>query len=416
GWNRYMYCAGNPVLYKDPSGHSWQTMQQEFRKGILDSQDTDSRLQTEQKLFDLERTGVDCVDSLKSKLHDNRVESGWSTDMKGADQSALDSYIEDVYKGSTPWFAKDKSNGPVKPVDHPNAYVSSGYYRNDKKWKPALHGAIDVSTGKNEGVQAKAMWKVKLVYKDYQTNKSGTSGYGNRAIMEILEGQYKGSFLLYGHLAKPVAHEKGAVIQKGEEVGIVGGTGRKKGYPIRRSEMFPLNKIKVISIVIIMFVFVITPAEDSNNLYKKLEQRIVEELGNGYEIIRKEKIHFKENKDVFIDDYKDKRASFNLKAFDVYQYNGKFLIACACINTVNRDKKAAVIIFDSDLQFKKLIMKQVIWKKVYDLFPSLYKVNNAIILDIWYKNGTDWVDSYEFDTKNNNFKQVPSAMDTDWPI
>ena len=22
GWNRYMYCAGNPVLYKDPSGHA----------------------------------------------------------------------------------------------------------------------------------------------------------------------------------------------------------------------------------------------------------------------------------------------------------------------------------------------------------------------------------------------------------
>jgi len=22
GWNRYMYCGGNPVLYKDPSGHS----------------------------------------------------------------------------------------------------------------------------------------------------------------------------------------------------------------------------------------------------------------------------------------------------------------------------------------------------------------------------------------------------------
>ncbi|HRW22452.1 MAG TPA: hypothetical protein P5509_10805, partial [Bacteroidales bacterium] len=44
-----------------------------------------------------------------SKLHDVRVESGWKTDIKGADQSALDSYMLKTYLSVVPeWAYRDK--------------------------------------------------------------------------------------------------------------------------------------------------------------------------------------------------------------------------------------------------------------------------------------------------------------------
>jgi RHS repeat-associated protein len=164
GWNRYMYCAGNPVLYKDPTGHSWQTMQQEFRKGILDSQDIDSRLQTEQKAFDLERTGADCVDSLESKLHDNRVENGWKTEMQSGDKTALANYIDNVYSDSVPVWAYDgKEYNKVKLEYDENAdqSVMNNNYRNTLKEALFCSGnmsATITSTYRNSYNQARVMY------------------------------------------------------------------------------------------------------------------------------------------------------------------------------------------------------------------------------------------------------------------
>lgn len=169
--------------------------------------------------------------------------------------------------------------------------------------------------------------------------------------------------------------------------------------------------------VIFLFLPLLIWCENNSKInYTILESKVIDALGDEYSIIRKELIYFEENKNVFTIKT-GREVEFSLYPYDVYEFQEGYIIVCGCINTKNRKKDAVVVVMKADRKLKNIEVKQVISKKVYDIFPKLWKNKNGeVILDIWYKTGTDWVDSYIFNKKKYKFTLIESSMDDDWPI
>jgi murein DD-endopeptidase MepM/ murein hydrolase activator NlpD len=105
----------------------------------------------------------------------------------------------------------------VKPVQEPNAHITSRFGANDVARATGSHKGIDIAAGQRTGIKVYAAYsgKVELV-------SSSDKGYGLRVLIK----SDNGPFNLYGHLASVEDYiETNKPIKQGTVIGEMGNTG-----------------------------------------------------------------------------------------------------------------------------------------------------------------------------------------------
>jgi murein DD-endopeptidase MepM/ murein hydrolase activator NlpD len=105
----------------------------------------------------------------------------------------------------------------VKPVQEPNAHITSRFGANDVDRATGSHKGIDIVAGQRTGINVYAAYSGKLVLIN-----STKEGYGLRVLIK----SDNGPFNLYGHLASVNPALSGMKhIKQGTVIGEMGNTG-----------------------------------------------------------------------------------------------------------------------------------------------------------------------------------------------
>jgi RHS repeat-associated protein len=222
GWNRYMYVHGNPVMYKDPSGHDTY-----YDKGGNQVNDTG--------------TGDDVYMFMKNN-------SSAPTKMEGKEavQQAAESNLQKA-KDSKIKIQTDKMGSPLDTLTNKNQLnfaaddptgIKSGNYANRTDpldaSKTEFHPGVDLKASAHTPIKAVADGKVTYGTDPNDLNTDGAikrKGYGNWAIVE----HGNGVKTLYGHMhdddwkASRDHFKTNNNVIKGETIGGVGSTGGSTG-------------------------------------------------------------------------------------------------------------------------------------------------------------------------------------------
>gem|GEM_PF-834735 len=229
GWNRYSYTKGNPIIYKDPSGHLVQELMNYFKTGEYVDDKTkewgnsqeqnieknflrDTRLTTEKKVAEMEARGLK-TDRIEKRLTDLRGKYNCNGTLSVADKTVLDQYKETI-------AVKEESSAGsiVKPIA--NSRITQSYTNG--------HKALDISNGEVGAtvVSSKAGVVDDIRYQAGYYDKKGIAQPGGGRIVVVKNTDDTYSY--YMHLQKDsTVIEKGQKIAAGTKIGNMGNSGNE---------------------------------------------------------------------------------------------------------------------------------------------------------------------------------------------
>jgi len=237
GWNRYAYVHNNPIRYKDPTGHNsltnwlsgkgwvddktaaWGEKQE---NNILSNFKSDSRLDTEKKVAEMEAQGLK-TDKLQTKLTDMRNKAACNRPLNQVESALLKQYKDELKEGP-PDFGSPlttlTNEKQLKSRDEGGIITSFfGNRANPFTGEKEFHPGTDLSAKEHTGI--KAMEKG-IAYYGYDDKHGGgyfTAVQHRKGYTTVTCHQNEDDWKKYS------AMYNGKTVDKGTIIGGVGSTG-----------------------------------------------------------------------------------------------------------------------------------------------------------------------------------------------